>query len=54
MKFSKSPVEYNQAPPILGEHNTEILGILLGLSEQERQQLAKEGIIDASSLSDYQ
>ena len=49
MKFSKSPVEYNQAPPLLGEHNTEILGELLGLSKQERQKLAEEGIIDAVS-----
>lgn len=47
MKFSQSPVAYNQAPPILGEHNTEVLGELLGLSEQERLQLAKEGVIDA-------
>ena len=47
MKFSQSPVEYNQAPPTLGEHNSEILGELLGLSEQERLQLAKEGVIDA-------
>jgi crotonobetainyl-CoA:carnitine CoA-transferase CaiB-like acyl-CoA transferase len=47
MKFSQSPIEYNQAPPLLGEHNTEILGELLGLSKQERQKLVEEGIIDA-------
>ncbi len=48
MKFSQSPVEYKQAPPLLGEHNTEILGELLGLSKRERQKLAEEGIIDVA------
>lgn len=47
MKFSQTPVEYHQAPPFLGEHNTEILGDLLGLSEQERLQMAAEGIVGA-------
>jgi crotonobetainyl-CoA:carnitine CoA-transferase CaiB-like acyl-CoA transferase len=46
MKFSSSPVKYSQAPPILGEHNMEILGELLGLSEQERQKLTEDGVID--------
>jgi crotonobetainyl-CoA:carnitine CoA-transferase CaiB-like acyl-CoA transferase len=45
MKFSQSPVEYHQAPPLLGEHNTEILTERLNLSEQERLQLVAEGII---------
>ncbi len=51
MKFSQTTVEYQQAPPFLGEHNTEILGDLLGLSEQERIRLAAEGIIDSCPAS---
>lgn len=47
LKFSKSPVEYTQAPPVLGEHNAEIFGERLGLSAQQRQELAEQGIIDA-------
>jgi len=50
MKFSKTPLEYRQAPPTLGEHNKEILAELLGLSEQEHLKLAAEGIIDAEFL----
>jgi crotonobetainyl-CoA:carnitine CoA-transferase CaiB-like acyl-CoA transferase len=50
MKFSASPVEYKQAPPLLGEHNTEILGELLGLSAQVRQKLAEDGVIDICML----
>lgn len=47
MKFSQTPVEYHQAPPVLGEHNAEVLGQLLGLSEQEQLTLAADGIIEA-------
>lgn len=46
MKFSATPVEYRQAPPVLGEHNAEVLGDLLGLSPQEQLCLSAEGIID--------
>lgn len=47
MKFSQSPVQYNLAPPLLGEHNTEILGGMLGLSEQDRLCLVEQGIVGA-------
>jgi crotonobetainyl-CoA:carnitine CoA-transferase CaiB-like acyl-CoA transferase len=48
MKFSQTAVEYQQAPPLLGEHNREILVDLLGLSEQELLDLGADGIIDLS------
>jgi crotonobetainyl-CoA:carnitine CoA-transferase CaiB-like acyl-CoA transferase len=35
MKFSATPVEYRRAPPLLGEHNAEILRDWLGLSAEE-------------------
>ncbi|HEY5673955.1 MAG TPA: CaiB/BaiF CoA-transferase family protein [Malonomonas sp.] len=46
MKFSQTPVEYHQAPPALGEHTSEILGGLLGISERQHLELVSEGIID--------
>jgi len=38
------------APPTLGEHNREILVGLLGLSETEIEQLARDGIIGTEML----
>ncbi len=45
MKFSRTPVAYGQAPPVLGEHNEDILGQVLGLSEQDILQLAAAGVV---------
>lgn len=45
MKFSQTPVEYRQAPPALGEHNAEVLGQVLGLSEQQCLDLRAQGIV---------
>ncbi len=45
MKFSQTPVAYRQAPPLLGEHNVEVLGGWLGLSKQEQRELSKAGVI---------
>jgi len=45
MKFSQTPVAYCQAPPTLGEHNAEILGQVLGLSEQQCLDLSAQGIV---------
>jgi len=41
MRFSRTPVTYRQAPPLLGEHTAEVLRELLGMSEEEvREYLA--------------
>ncbi|HEV7367564.1 CaiB/BaiF CoA-transferase family protein [Arenibaculum sp.] len=40
MKFSATPVEYRGAPPLLGQHNAEVLRDWLGLSEEEIATLA--------------
>jgi crotonobetainyl-CoA:carnitine CoA-transferase CaiB-like acyl-CoA transferase len=44
-KFSASPISYRHRPPVIGEHNREILGGELGLSDDRLAQLAREGII---------
>ncbi|HEY5191160.1 MAG TPA: CoA transferase, partial [Candidatus Deferrimicrobium sp.] len=39
MKFSATPVEYRQPPPLLGEHTEEVLRDLLGMPAEEIRQL---------------
>ena len=48
------PFPIRSAPPTLGEHNQEILGGLLGLSEAEIEQLSREGIIGTEMLMEEQ
>jgi crotonobetainyl-CoA:carnitine CoA-transferase CaiB-like acyl-CoA transferase len=45
MRLSATPVEYRLAPPLLGEHNEEILKGLLGKSDVELAALKSGGII---------
>jgi len=42
------------APPTLGEHNREILGGVLGLSDADIDQLARDGIIGTEMLMEEQ
>ncbi len=35
MRLSATPVEYRHGPPLLGQHTDEVLGDLLGMSEQQ-------------------
>jgi crotonobetainyl-CoA:carnitine CoA-transferase CaiB-like acyl-CoA transferase len=48
------PFEIRFAPPTLGEHNREILAGLLGLSDAEIEQLARDGIIGTEMLMEEQ
>jgi crotonobetainyl-CoA:carnitine CoA-transferase CaiB-like acyl-CoA transferase len=45
MRLSATPVEYRQAPPLLGQHNEEILKGLLGKSAAEIAALKAGGIV---------
>ncbi len=51
---SEKPFAIRSAPPTLGEHNKEILSGLLGLSEAELEQLARDGIIGTEMLMEEQ
>ncbi len=44
------PLAIRSAPPTLGEHNREILAGLLGLSDLEIEQLARDGVIGTEML----
>jgi crotonobetainyl-CoA:carnitine CoA-transferase CaiB-like acyl-CoA transferase len=45
VKLSATPPSYRSAPPTLGEHNAEVLGGLLGLSEAGLAELKAKGIL---------
>ncbi len=45
LRFSRTPVEYRNAPPLLGSDTQAILAETLGLTHQEIQALAVEGVI---------
>lgn len=44
-RFSETPSAITSAAPLIGQHNVEVYGELLGLSEAEVRQLADEGVI---------
>ena len=45
MRFSETPLEYRQAPPLLGEHTDEILRQFLGRSPEQIAKLRADRII---------
>jgi crotonobetainyl-CoA:carnitine CoA-transferase CaiB-like acyl-CoA transferase len=45
MRFSGTPIEYRLAPPVLGQHTTEVLRELLGKSDAEIARLRAAGVI---------
>jgi formyl-CoA transferase len=45
VRLSATPVEYRLAPPMLGQHNDEVLKDLLGRSDADLQQLKSAGIV---------
>jgi crotonobetainyl-CoA:carnitine CoA-transferase CaiB-like acyl-CoA transferase len=49
-----APFPIRSLPPTLGEHNKEILGGLLGLSDAELDQLSRDGIIGTKMLMEEQ
>ncbi|MEE5040888.1 CaiB/BaiF CoA-transferase family protein [Pseudomonas alliivorans] len=45
IRLSETPVEYRRAPPLLGEHTSEVLQALLGMSEGEVVALKGAGVL---------
>ena len=45
MRFSATPVEYRQAPPVLGQHTDEVLRSVLGKDDAELARLRTAGVI---------
>lgn len=45
IRLSETPVEYRQAPPLLGEHTEAVLSELLGLDERAVLQLRAAGVV---------
>ena len=52
IKLSQTPVSYDHAPPVCGQHTDEILQNLLDLDAQDIAELKEKGIVDAASLGD--
>ena len=47
-KFSATPASYRHAPPRLGQHTTEVLRDVAGLSAEEIESLADRGIVGSN------
>ena len=45
IRLSQTPIEYQQAPPMLGQHTDEVLSRLLGLNAAAMAQLRNDGIV---------
>jgi crotonobetainyl-CoA:carnitine CoA-transferase CaiB-like acyl-CoA transferase len=45
VKFSATPVTYQGAPPVLGQHTAEVLSFRLGLPADALERLAAAGVI---------
>lgn len=45
VKFSKTPITYHQAPPVLGEHSAHVLESILGMGPEEIEKLCNQGVI---------
>jgi crotonobetainyl-CoA:carnitine CoA-transferase CaiB-like acyl-CoA transferase len=46
MKLSGTPVTYRHAPPLLGEHTTEVMSDILGLDNSEIRKLCDLGVLN--------
>ena len=52
IRFSNAEVKVTGNPPLIGEHNREVLGALLGLSENQITELTSAGILVEEDRAD--
>jgi crotonobetainyl-CoA:carnitine CoA-transferase CaiB-like acyl-CoA transferase len=45
IRLSATPVQYRNAPPLLGEHTEQVLQQWLGLSLEQIDQLRQTGVL---------
>lgn len=45
LRLSATPVEYRQAPPLLGQHTEEVLGERLGMTREEIERLRADAVL---------
>ena len=45
IRFSRTPIEYRAAPPVLGQHTQEVLGEVLGLAPDVVASLKARGVV---------
>lgn len=50
IRFSESPIDYVQGPPVLGEHTTSTLKNVLGLSEDKIATLRDAGVVAQADI----
>jgi crotonobetainyl-CoA:carnitine CoA-transferase CaiB-like acyl-CoA transferase len=53
IRFSDTPVQYDQAPPLLGQHTDEVLAEWLGYSAAAIAELRESGAIEANQEATY-
>ncbi len=52
LRLSATPVEYDQAPPMLGEHTAATLRDVLGLGDAQIAELMRAGVIGGVIAAD--
>jgi crotonobetainyl-CoA:carnitine CoA-transferase CaiB-like acyl-CoA transferase len=45
VRFSRTPAKIERTAPLIGQHNREVLGEVLGLPDSEIDQLVEAGVI---------
>lgn len=51
LKLSQTPVSYRQAPPLLGEHTRAVLRTLLGMQDEEIDDLEKKATVATGRMT---
>jgi len=50
LRLSATPVEYNRAPPMLGQHTSAVLREVLGMTDAQISELQQAGVIGDQAI----